>query len=110
MEDEGLERREIAYQCSELLCRKQLVSASALFCLGFGRPFPKKMTFKGSSRAVVLCRTDLFIAGKVVTGLSWGVSPRILIVTSSEIALTFWYSEISLSRIFCPCMMGLGLF
>lgn len=72
--------------------------------------FQRRQPSKGSRGAVVVCTTDLFIAGKAVTGLSWGVSPQTLIVRSSEMALTFWYSEISLSRTFCPCMMGLGLF
>lgn len=70
MEEGGLERKEIAYQ-SELLWKKQLVYASALFCSGF---FQRRWPSKGGSRAVVVCRTDLFLAGKGVTGVSWGVS------------------------------------
>lgn len=71
MEEGGLEKREIVYQCGELLCRKQLVSASVLFCSGF---FQRRCPSKGSRRAVVVCRTELFIAGKGVTGVSWVVS------------------------------------
>lgn len=71
MEEGGLEKREIVYQCSELLCRIQLVYASVLSCSGF---FQRRYPSKESRRAVVVFRTELFIAGKGVTGVSWGMS------------------------------------